>query len=373
LYQKDLAIRREIAELLYEVDREILKNYDTTQREMIAKQREYGEISENQEAYLLQQHYNTMVVKQKALNGKYSEVVQESLDDVQKARLALMTEALSEEWIEIQDKLNERNQKELDAINKFYDDKIEAIQKGIDDERELYDEQDADEKRRELEKERKFLRLSFDKEAIDRVKEIDKELRQLDRDAKLKQMEEDAENQTSVLEKQRQIAIEVQEEINKKRLEDEKDAWEITSREFKASSVSIQNDIFELIGKVQTQSNAVADAGTNFVKRLVDGINAYKPDLKKSVDDLAQMLDFGTRLGEFKNTTDLFSNVSLARMSAPMNVSGGGSVLAFNAPILQVDTLVLNDKLDIETVGTEMWTAIQNKARADGSTVLGRV
>lgn len=388
-------IAREIKEKLYQLRSQYLNEMDEQGREEITKQKELNNLTyklqngkvlqfktaSDREIFALQAHRNKLIAERNKMikAGKDIAVSMEAINDataaLTEARTNRLNELLSKEYDEITQKIEDRNQTELDAIEKHYDNKIKIIEDAIQKEKDLYDKKEDADQERKLREELDFLRLSRDKEAVDRVEEINKELAEIAHNRKIKQMEDEAELQKEALNKQRDIALQAQEEINKKRLEQAETDFEATKAKYLALAEDTSQSISSISKKIDAESDNVAKAGTNFVSSLIKGIEAMKEPLAKVVDNLAQMLDVNSMLGELKNVSQTYSNLNVvAKASSPKSYYDEkmGSAIAFNAPILSVGTMVMGDKLDAQTLGTELYNTMINYSRTTGSTVFGR-
>ncbi len=394
-YQKNTAdqikIRNEATQLIYDAHSRYLDTMNKAGIERIQKEKELNTLTSKEtngriitfktaserEVYEMGKHYNKVVAERNrliAVEKKYASVSKDAINEAKnqliEARKNLIDETLQKEKEEVLEKVNERNQAELDAVEKFYDDKINLIDKKLDELRSKYDEQDRANEEFDLIEERAFLAGSVSKEAIDRVKDIDKRLEEIRRDRELSKAELEAEKEKEALAKQKDSAVKAQEKINEDRLKQTEKDWAITEGKFKAQADDLGTSIASIVNQINGQSNSVKSAGTNFVQALINGINSQKNALKATVDDLANTLK-GTNLAVFKaGTDDLYNKIDWNKMSSAQSNLTPTNQVVFNAPLMSIQNMNMNDKLDAQILSSQLFDATQRAVRSSGGSLI---
>jgi tape measure domain-containing protein len=394
-YQKNTAdqikIRNEATQLIYDAHSRYLDTMNKAGIERIQKEKELNTLTSKEangriitfktaserEVYEMGKHYNKVVAERNrliAVEKKYASVSKDAINEAKnqliEARKNLIDETLQKEKEEVLEKVNERNQAELDAVEKFYDDKIELIDKKLNELRSKYDEQDRANEEFDLIEERAFLAGSVSKEAIDRVKDIDKRLEEIRRERELSKAELESEKEKEALAKQKDSAVKAQEKINEDRLKQTEKDWAITEGKFKAQADDLGTSITSIVNQINGQSNSVKSAGTNFVQALINGINSQKNALKATVDDLANMLK-GTNLGVFKaGKDDLYNKIDWNKMSSAQSNLTATNQVIFNAPLMTIQNMNMNDKLDAQILSSQLFDATQRAVRSSGGSLI---
>jgi hypothetical protein len=386
-----IEIRKELTEMIYSAHKSYLSQLNSNGLAEIQKQKELNNLSyieadgrittfesaSKREVYALQKHYTKIAAERSrllAIESKYASIsieeVDKAKDELIRARIAAIDEALQEEKEEVLEKLNERNQAELDAVNKFYDDKIDLVDKKLNQLRSKYDEQDRVTEEFDLMEERAFLSGSISKEAIDRAKEIDERLEAIRREREIIKAEEEAETERANLQQAKDDAVKAQEDINSARLKQHEIDWQKTSENFKSQAGNINTSVSSIISSIEGQSNNVKVAGTNFMKSLVDGIASMKDPLKNTVNEIGQILK-ATNIGGMTLSGGSLAGLDVNRMSNPSQGLNNTNQVIFNAPLLTVNEMVMSDKIDAQILSSQLFDATQKVIRSSGGSLIG--